>query len=311
MSALRLATGIQRVSGGDIFCIDTESRRALHYADKFTFRHVEFVAPFGPLDYLAAVEHCTKQGAKVVIIDSASHIWEGPGGVLEMHADGVQRMSGGDPGKAERVKMLAWAAPKAAMRRFLNSILQLDINLIFCLRAKEKLKIEAGKQPVEMGFQAICGDELVYELTVKCLLYPQSNGVPTWSSDYPGERLMMKLPEQFKAILPPGKQLDEAAGQSLAQWAAGGAPKPAKPSAVNHVARSPEDEEEAAAMRDQDEDPAEVALGWIADLHQVNEPEQLDAITKLIKAASLSDQVKKLIEVPYRQARERAKKAKA
>src|SRR6266849_4599710 len=47
-SALRLATGIQRVSGGDIWGIDTESRRMLHYADKFKFRHVPFGAPFGP-----------------------------------------------------------------------------------------------------------------------------------------------------------------------------------------------------------------------------------------------------------------------
>ena len=49
-SALRMATGIQRVSGGEVFVVDTESRRSLHYADKFKFRHVEFHAPFGPLD---------------------------------------------------------------------------------------------------------------------------------------------------------------------------------------------------------------------------------------------------------------------
>ena len=47
-SALRLATGFQRVSGGDIFVIDTEARRALHYADRFKFRHIAFPAPFGP-----------------------------------------------------------------------------------------------------------------------------------------------------------------------------------------------------------------------------------------------------------------------
>jgi adenylylsulfate kinase-like enzyme len=40
-SALRLATGIQQVTGGDIYFIDTESRRALHYADQFKFKHVE------------------------------------------------------------------------------------------------------------------------------------------------------------------------------------------------------------------------------------------------------------------------------
>src|SRR6516164_9578510 len=44
-SALRLATGIQRVTGGEIYCIDTESRRMLHYADSFKFRHIQFDAP--------------------------------------------------------------------------------------------------------------------------------------------------------------------------------------------------------------------------------------------------------------------------
>ena len=38
----------QRVCGGDIFVIDTEARRALHYADAFKFRHVPFGAPFDP-----------------------------------------------------------------------------------------------------------------------------------------------------------------------------------------------------------------------------------------------------------------------
>jgi len=84
-SALRLATGIQRVVGGEIFVVDTESRRALHYAEQFKFKHVQFNAPFGPLDYLAAIEHCVREGAKTIVVDSLSHEHEGPGGVLEMH----------------------------------------------------------------------------------------------------------------------------------------------------------------------------------------------------------------------------------
>ena len=67
---MRLATGIQQEVGGDIYFIDTESRRALHYADKFKFKHIEFKAPYGSLDYLAALQFCVEQGAKVVIVDS-------------------------------------------------------------------------------------------------------------------------------------------------------------------------------------------------------------------------------------------------
>ena len=74
MSALRLATGMQRVTGGDIFGVDSEADRMLFYADTFKFRHVHFGAPFDPLSYLSAVEHCVKKGATTIIVDSASHL---------------------------------------------------------------------------------------------------------------------------------------------------------------------------------------------------------------------------------------------
>ena len=83
---------MQRVTGGDIFYIDTESRRALHYADTFKFRHVPFSAPFCPLDYLDAIEHCVSKGAGVVVVDSMSHEHEGHGGVLEWHGREVERL---------------------------------------------------------------------------------------------------------------------------------------------------------------------------------------------------------------------------
>ena len=94
-SALRLATGIQTVTGGDIYVIDTESRRACHYADKFKFRHIDFKAPFGSLDYLEAVQHCVSKGAGVIVIDSLSHEHEGPGGYLMTHAAEIERMAAG------------------------------------------------------------------------------------------------------------------------------------------------------------------------------------------------------------------------
>lgn len=220
-SALRIATGIQRVSGGEIFVIDTESRRSLHYADKFRFRHLPFGEPFGSLDYLAAIEHCVAKGAKVIVVDSMSHEHEGPGGLLEQHEAEVQRLSGGDWAKAERVKMLAWAKPKAARRRLINSLLQINANFVFCFRAKEKLKIKRGEEPTPLGFMPIAGEEFVYELTAKCLLLPGANGTPTWTSENIGERLMMKLPEQFKAIFAKPRQIDEQIGVELATWARG------------------------------------------------------------------------------------------
>jgi hypothetical protein len=223
-SALRLATGIQTVTGGDIYFIDTESRRALHYADQFNFKHVPFDAPFGSLDYLAALQFCVKQGAKVVIVDSMSHEHEGPGGMVDLHDQIVARMSGGDSAKAERVKMLAWSEPKQKRRALINGILQLNANFIFCFRAKNASKPvkKNGRTEVEaMGFMPIAGEEFVFEQTLNALLLPAAGGVPTWHSDQLGERTMIKLPEQFQFLRDRNAPLDEKIGASLARWAAG------------------------------------------------------------------------------------------
>lgn len=226
-SALRLATGIQRVTGGDIFFIDTESRRALHYADQFKFRHVAFGAPFGPLDYLEAIEYAAKKGAKVVVVDSMSHEHEGPGGVLEQHAEEVIRQATVDgkvdEAKAERVKMGAWSKPKAARRRMINTILQLPVSSIFCFRAKEKIEIKTGQPPKPMGWMPIAGEEFVFEMTINCLMLPKAGGIPTWQSNEAGEKATMKLPRQFEALFADRTPLSEDHGETMAKWAQGGA----------------------------------------------------------------------------------------
>ena len=222
-SALRIATGIQSVSPGPIYVIDTEARRALHYADRFAFQHVPFTAPYSPLDYLDAVNYCVAQGAKTIVVDSMSHEHEGPGGVLEWHARDAEALSGGDPAKLARVKIGAWTKPTAARRRLINSMIGLPCNFILCFRAKEKLRIEKGKNPENIGYQAIAGEEFVFEMTLKLLLLPGANGIPTMKSDFLGEQSMIKLPEQFKSLFnieePP--QLTEETGRKLAEWAAG------------------------------------------------------------------------------------------
>lgn len=225
-SALRLATGIQRINGGDIYFIDTEARRALHYADRFKFRHIEFGAPFGSLDYLAAIEHCVSKGAGIVIVDSMSHEHEGPGGLLEQHEQETARLAKAWGVSESKAQMSAWGPAKANRRRMINTILQMPCSFIFCFRAKNKLKIERGKDPVPMGFMPIAGEEFVFEMMVNHLLLPGANGVPTWQSEEPGEKQMIKLPEQFREVYAQRKALDEFTGEELAKWANGaGSPK--------------------------------------------------------------------------------------
>lgn len=229
-SALRLAAGMQRVTGGDVGGIDTEADRMLHYADEHKFRHLPFGAPFNPLSYLAAIEHFYKKGVRTMIIDSGSHMHEGPGGMLETHA---QEM-GGDFKRS----MIAWQKPKAELRQFLNAVLQLKCNLIFCWRAKEKLKLQQGKEPIPLGFMPVADDQVFYEMTVSALLLPGCRGVPQWQPAEMGEKAIIKLPGQFEALFKERRPLDEATGEALAKWAAGGAAATTQPTSTGPVSTS-------------------------------------------------------------------------
>jgi ABC-type dipeptide/oligopeptide/nickel transport system ATPase subunit len=220
-SALRLAKGIQSVAGGEIFVIDTESSRSLHYADTFDFKHVPFSPPFGSLDYLDVIRFCVNEGAKAIVVDSMSHEHAGEGGYLDYHGKEVERMAGNDWAKAERVKMAAWIKPSAARQRLINGLLQLNANFIFCFRAKEKTKPVKGGGIQELGWMPIAGEEFTFEQTLNCLLPPASKGVPQWTSEQVGERTMMKLPRQFEDLFRDGRALDEKHGAALAEWARG------------------------------------------------------------------------------------------
>lgn len=289
-SALRLATGIQTVSGGDIYVIDTEARRALHYADQFKFKHIEFKPPFGSVDYLAALEHCVKAGAGVVVVDSMSHEHEGPGGMLDCHEYELDRLAGNDWAKRERIKMLAWQKPKADRRRLINGLLQLNANFVFCFRAKETvkpMKINGKTEIVPQGFMPIAGPEFLFEMTACCLLLPGAKGVPTWQSENVGERQMIKSAVQFDTIFADGKPLDETKGRQLATWARGGkasaalVPLPQDEGASPDKTATPprrgagdadlDDENhpgEAQALTDLDGDLAEAAMGGTAELQK-------------------------------------------
>jgi len=244
-SAMRLATGMQRVTGGEIFGIDTESNRMLHYAPlpgekadptrgKFAFQHVPLAAPYGSLRYLSAIRYCASQGAKNIIIDSGSHEHDGVGGVLEFHQAEAARLAKERSSTEDKVKMEAWGKPKANRRKLINALLtELSVNCIFCFRAKPKLHIAtktekaAGMEPVSpKGFCAIAGEEFIYEMMIKFVLLPGARGLPTWHSEFQGEQEMMKLPEQFLHIFEQPAPLSEDIGQQMAEWAAGGDAKP-------------------------------------------------------------------------------------
>lgn len=255
-SALRIAKGIQSVQGGPVYGIDTEAKRMLHYADAFEFQHVPFEPPYGSLDYLAAIQFALKDNRTgkrpTIIIDSMSHEHEGPGGMIDLQEQIATRMATWDgkfdAKKYERVKMLAWAEPKAKRRALINGMLGLEANFILCFRAKESSvpvqkpelnddgtpKMWNGRpktksEVVKQGFVPIGGDDFIYECTLAALLLPGARGKPTWTSDLVGERKMIKLPEQFLSLEQMKERpFDEKIGADLARWADGGSGGKAK-----------------------------------------------------------------------------------
>lgn len=224
-SALRLARGIQRVVGGEIYGIDTEEDRMLHYADYFQFRHVPFAPPHGARDYIAAIDHCANRGARVILIDSMSDEHEGEGGLLDQMEQFLDERAGDDWKKREKLLATSQIEPKRARKKMDRRIRQLSASIVFilCYRAEQKLKFKAGSAPEQLGWQPTTTSKLPFSMTVRFLLAPGSDGVPTLMPTSPAEKLQIKNPEQFRGWFKEGDAISEEMGERMAQWARGGA----------------------------------------------------------------------------------------
>lgn len=232
-SALRLATGIQRVVGGEIAFIDTEANRGLHYADRFAFKHLPLTAPFSPLDYLAAIEHCLREGARTLVIDSMTHEHSGEGGVMDQSEQWLDERCGDDWKKRQALQMLSWVKPKQQRKRLNTAIVQLGVNAVLCYRADEKIKPVKGGEPEKLGWQPETTSKLHYDMIQRFLLTPGCDGVPSLVPETDAEKRLVKNPAQFRDFFKSGQPLSENLGEQLARWAAG---TPAGPSVADLLA---------------------------------------------------------------------------
>lgn len=235
-TAMRLASGI---AGSRPFVVlDTENRRALHYADQFKFDHAEIRPPFRPMAYQDAIVAADAAGYPVIVVDSGSHVWAGDGGILDWQEEELNRMAGDDYGKRERVKMSAWIKPKMAHKHMVQKLLQVKAHIILCLRAEEKIEMvknSQGRLEVQKkqsltgkdGWIPICDKSLPFEATCSFLLLASNPGIPN----------PIKLQEQHKALFPLDVPITEESGKRLASWATGALPIN-QPTAAPHVVDS-------------------------------------------------------------------------
>lgn len=216
-TAMRLAKGL---AGGKRFAVvDTENGRARYYADNFDFDAADLAAPFRPERYLEAIEAADKAGYPVIVVDSASHEWEGEGGLLEWH----DQLMGGKESK----KMTAWIEPKGSHRKFVNRLLQVNAHVILCFRAAERVEMvrnSQGKMEVVPrrsltglgGWIPITEKNLPFELGLFVMLTADAPGVPK----------PITLREPHRPFVPLDRPITEDTGVQLAAWAAGASVEP-------------------------------------------------------------------------------------
>jgi hypothetical protein len=225
-SAMRLARGY--CGPKDKFVIvDTEEKRALYKKARYQpWDWVDFQPPFTPERYvevLEAVKHY-----KLVIIDSGSHEYSGPGGLQDIQEDTLERMAKGNESRMEALTAPSWKDAKRRHKsKFMSYLIRYPTPLIICLRAEPKVKfvkvMKDGRERTEIvdaGYVPICEKMFMYEMLVGCMMMADNAGVPVH---------IKRLETDLEPIFLAGKQIDEGTGERLAAWASSRTPEPAGP----------------------------------------------------------------------------------
>lgn len=158
--ALELARGL--ASDWDkIAVLDTE-KGADKYEHLGTFMVCEMHPPFEPRKFTQAVREAEKAGFEVLVIDSASHLWEGEGGCLEI-VDNMKQASRAKDGFS------AWNAVGKFHREFINACLQCSMHVILTVRKKtdyQQIEENGKKTWAKMGLKEQQRDGWEYEWDV-------------------------------------------------------------------------------------------------------------------------------------------------
>jgi hypothetical protein len=155
--ALKVARGL----GGKIAVVDTERGSASLYTNLAEFDVLELVAPYSPERFIGAIQAAEKAGYDVLVIDSASHEWNGVGGCLEL----VDHVAAA---KFRGNSWSAWNEVTPRHRAFLDAMLRSNMHIIATMRSKtETAQTEENgrKKVVKLGMKSEQRDGIEYEFT--------------------------------------------------------------------------------------------------------------------------------------------------
>lgn len=218
-TALLFGYGLAGCDGKKLGLLDTENGRGSLYADILPdgdrFATMGLKPPFHPRRFATAIAEFQKQGVEVLVIDSYSHEWDGEGGCSDIALYGDYTDADFISGKwgQEEKKMPQWQVAKREDKKLVNLMLQLPMQIIVCMRAQEKIKIE-GKEFSSAGIQPICEKKFPFECTT--LLLMQDEGA---------SQKVIRCPKQLKPYL--GRADDYIGiqdGLAVREWLRGGTP---------------------------------------------------------------------------------------
>ena len=200
-TALKIARGMVK-SPSKIGLLDTENKRGSLYADILDgpFMIGDLYPPFSPNRFCIAIKEFQDAGIEVLVIDSGSHCWEGDGSCDDIanapKADGTER------------KVANWVGAKREHKKFMNALLHCNMNIIVCLRAREKTDFKDPTKPISLGIQPIQEKNFMFEMTASLLMSHEGK-----------KQTFLKVPFFLKKAFGNGNDyLGESTGKAIIQW---------------------------------------------------------------------------------------------
>jgi len=160
-TALAIATNL---TSKPVALVDTENGSASKYAgDPFDFDVAEMHEPFHPEKFITAIQEAAKADYGVIILDSLSHAWMGPGGLLDIVDMAAKKMRNPNT-------FAAWKEGTPIQNDLINAIVNSPIHIIATMRSKTDYVLKAGdngkQTPEKVGLAAIQRDGMEYEFDV-------------------------------------------------------------------------------------------------------------------------------------------------
>lgn len=214
-TAIEFAYGLAGFDASKIGFIDVENKRGSLYADVLRnnkthptdqpFWIGDLEPPFSPARYTQAIREFEAHSVEVLIIDSVTHEWEGTGGAQEIAEN---NKLGRSPN---------WAMAKKEHKKFMNALLQSNMHIICCVRAREKIRedkdeVTGKKIIVQLGIQPVQEKNFIFEMTASLTMHNEGQF-----------QMVDKCPEDLKPFLGRGNgYITSEDGAAVRTWVENG-----------------------------------------------------------------------------------------